>query len=492
MTVREHLAKLRAAMAAFPSLESHTANRQIDPDEIYFPRSHAAVLDPERSLVVGNRGMGKSFWANALVQPETRARIVQSMPESRLGQGSVEIVYGFAEGEGNVGVSREELGLLLDGGSAVETIWRAVTLPKVAELSGRTVPDRLVDRLAWVQSNPADVRDLLRGADQTLAERNSRLVFVFDQLEQLSDDLQRRLQLIQGILRLALAYKSYGRLRLKVFMRPDQKADDRVFAFPDASKISGEAVYLDWRPTDLYGLLYSRLRRAEREAFDAIATEAAISMASAELPSDLPISLIDDERPQHRLFDHIAGQFMGSSKKRGFPYTWLVLHLADARNQVSPRTFLRAITFAAGFTPAPEVTAIDRKGIHEGVNEAAKNRVDDLKEDYPWVPPVLQKLSGLLVPCATHEIVERLRDSSIFDDLRRTVPDAKKPEWLTIEMPSIEATVASLLVNMYTIGVVDIRKTTNKIDIPDIFRLPDDIRRRGGVTPQQRRKARIG
>ena len=75
---------------------------------------------------------------------------------------------------------------------------------------------------------------------------------------------------------------------------------------------------------------------------------------------------------------------------------------------------------------------------------------------------------------------------------RRIVQPAKAPAWLTPKARPIEEPAVALLDNMYTIGVIDIRKTTNKIDIPDIFRLPYDIRRRGGVTPQQRRKARIG
>jgi hypothetical protein len=55
---------------------------------------------------------------------------------------------------------------------------------------------------------------------------------------------------------------------------------------------------------------------------------------------------MEDEEQQHRVFDLIAGDAMGA-RKRGLPYTWLVSHLADARNQVSPRTFLRALKFAA-------------------------------------------------------------------------------------------------------------------------------------------------
>ncbi len=492
MTLLPHLAALRAAMAEFPALDAHTASTLIDPNEIYFPKAHAAVLDPERSLVIGNRGMGKSFWAKALVQPSTRAKIATALPSSRLAGGHVDIVFGFAEGEGNVGISRDELALLLETGAEVEHIWRAVTLPEVARLAGTSIPSAQMARLQWVRENPSAVRDMLRTADEVLTQRQGRLVFVFDQLEQLSNDFERRRDLIQGILRLTLAYKSYKNLRMKIFMRPDQRADDRIFQFPDSSKISGEAVLLDWRSTDLYGLLYARLRAKSQVSFDAVAETADIDMSSTDPWTGLPLALIEDERSQHLLFDRLAGQYMGSNRRRGLTYTWLVLHLADSRNQVSPRTFLRAIKFAADNSPSPTETAIDYKGIHQGVNEAAKNRADDLKEDYPWVPPALKRLNGLLVPCAPNVMLERWSNPSIIDELRIVTPKSKMPEWLAASDRNELNQLEGLLKAMTTVGVIEWRPTTQKIDVPDIFRLPDDIRRRGGVTPQQRRKVRPG
>jgi hypothetical protein len=491
MQLQAHLAALREVMSEFPAVDAHTASARIDPSEIYFPKAHASALDPERSLVIGNRGMGKSYWASALVNPVTRKRIAAALPASRLAAHQVDIVFGFAEGEGNVGVSRDQLGNLLDTGAPAETIWRAVTLPAIADLSGQAVPSDLAVRLQWVKDEPTIIRDILRNADAVLAQRQGRLMFVFDQLEQLSDDFERRRLLIQGILRLTLAYKSYRNLRMKIFMRPDQRADDQLFQFPDSSKISGEAVPLDWRSTDLYGLLYARLRTQSKENFDSVCQHAGVDMSPVDAWTDLPQALIEDERSQRALFDRLAGQYMGSDRRRGLTYTWLVLHLADSRNQVSPRTFLRAIKFAAEHPPAPTETAIDYRGIYRGVNEAAKNRVDDLKEDYPWVPPALKRLKGLLVPCDPGEMLDRWRQN-LFDELRVVTPKSKAPEWLTMSNKDEQAQLDELLQAMATVGVIEVRETTGTVDVPDIFRLPDDIRRRGGVTPQQRRRARLG
>jgi len=212
MHLQEDLAELRETMSGFPAVDAHTASKRIDPAEIYFPKAHARALDPDRSLVIGNRGMGKSYWASALVNPETREKIAAALPASRLAGHQVDIVFGFAEGEGNVGISRDQLANLLDTGAPVETIWRAVTLPAIAALSGQPVPADLAVRLQWARDQPTIIRDILRNGDAELAQRRGRLMFVFDQLEQLSDDFERRRHLIQGILRLALAYKSLTRI----------------------------------------------------------------------------------------------------------------------------------------------------------------------------------------------------------------------------------------------------------------------------------------
>lgn len=484
--LRASLSALRAVMANFPPLESHAPQTPIELDDIYFPRSHSAALDPDRSLVIGNRGMGKSFWASALQDPVARLHISRALPEARLNE-NIEVRFGFAEGEGAVGVSRDELTSLLQIAHSSEQIWRAVTLEEIAKHAGRKISTRLADRLSFVINKPGEVREIIRLADASLSAKKGKLVFIFDQLEQLSDDLHHRADLTRGILQLALAFKSYRALRVKVFMRPDHFADDKLFDFADASKIKGEALQLDWRTTDLYGLLYTRLLRENQRAFNTIVNNAGINSTSG---NRLHASLRESEETQHRLFDIIAGDAMGN-RKRGLPYTWLISHLADARNQVSPRTFVRAIKFAAENEPAPAQTAIDHLGIHEGVRKASENRIDDLKEDYPWIPLALESLRTLLVPCLPEEMIGKWKENGqLIDQLKRNLPPAKQPSWLRDSQARNNNRYQALLEAMADVGVIEIRLSTGKVDVPDIFRLKAGIKRKGGITQQQRRRSR--
>ncbi|MFM7204196.1 MAG: hypothetical protein ACKO6N_25730 [Myxococcota bacterium] len=477
-----NLAALRAVMAAFPPLESHTPQQALSVDEIYFPSSHAAALDPDRSLVIGNRGMGKSYWASALVDPNARKRIADTLRSSRHDLGDFVVEFGFVDGEGAIGISRDELANLVNRGFSTEHIWRAVVLPHIAQRIERKVPETRQACVEWVQREPEQVRELLRTADAKLHETKGKLIFVFDQLEQLADELTQRAELTRGILRLALAFKSYRALRVKIFMRPDHYADDGLFAFPDASKIKGEKVVLDWRNTDLFGLLYTRLLQAEPEAFNNVLERVHLSASDGNLPR----SLMEDEEQQHKVFAVLAGQYLGAMRS-GRPYTWLFTHLADARNQVSPRSFLRALKYAAEARPEPVEQAIDKNGIHEGVRHASRNRVEDLQEDYPWVPPALDALRGLLVPCLPGEMLDQWEHADqLMERLRNKTPEAKRPPWLLSSDLRARSAFEALLKFMGDIGVIEIRQTTGKVDVPDIFRLPAGIKRKGGITQQQR------
>ena len=62
----EDLDRVRAGLAALPDLAHHVSGTPVAPEQIFFPASHATALDPDVALVVGNRGVGKSFWASAL------------------------------------------------------------------------------------------------------------------------------------------------------------------------------------------------------------------------------------------------------------------------------------------------------------------------------------------------------------------------------------------------------------------------------------------
>lgn len=487
---RGELAALRQGLAELPELAFHAAGQEVNPDHIFFPPSHAQALDPDAALVVGNRGVGKSFWASALTQPSARARVAEAYGR-RLKLDGLRVQFGFAdaEGGGNALVTKA----LIDGvpeTTSTALIWRAVIIRHLAQIVGATAPEEFSSLVTWVKENPEAQQKIFRAADEHLVAHSQTALLVFDQLDQLAEDWERINQLTVGLLQMALAMKSYRAIRLKIFMRLDQFGNDSLFQFPDASKIKGAAVSLRWRAMELYALLYFELLRnpTSSEAFKSVCQAFSISISDQPNPVQLPNELLINVDKQKQVFEVIAGEFMGRTKTRGAPYTWIPVHLSDSRGEVSPRTFLKNLQSAAHQNPMPTESAINFKNINDGVREASDHRLTELQEDYPWVSKALEPLRGLEVPAPQADIVGRWRDGATVSDILKDNRGNRAPVDLALSSISgVNAQEDTLLNLLQEIGVVDVRKN-GKIDVPDIFRVRAGIKRRGGVPPHQRKQ----
>src|ERR1700723_80530 len=87
------LTRIREAMAAFEISSRVEPNETIDIERVFFPNTHRGVLDMKRQLVVGNRGMGKSFWTHALMNSAVRERVANAYAFPSLARTNV--VLGF-------------------------------------------------------------------------------------------------------------------------------------------------------------------------------------------------------------------------------------------------------------------------------------------------------------------------------------------------------------------------------------------------------------
>src|SRR4051812_22558393 len=63
-------AAIRHGLGDLPRASRHEPGATVDPEAVYTPATHRGAVDPERPLVVGNRGAGKSFWSHALLNPQ--------------------------------------------------------------------------------------------------------------------------------------------------------------------------------------------------------------------------------------------------------------------------------------------------------------------------------------------------------------------------------------------------------------------------------------
>ena len=464
---------IREAMAGF-EMPRVDPNEKIDLERVFFPRGHRSVLDLKRQLVVGNRGMGKTFWTHALTNPEVRERLATTYSFPALG--STEVIIGF-----NGSVKRnpitptiEEIQAAREAGNAPELIWRAIILRAVRSLRSAEGATNFTDALARLKACPGDYATELTAVDDEKAQEGSSILMVFDALDRLANDWGMIRELTKGLLLTVLGLQSFRSVRAKVFMRVDQFADTELFRFPDSSKIRNDRVDLAWHPYELYGLLLFELLRQR-----AAASRLELLAESLDAHSALPIEGRPSADPhrQELLVNAIAGEYMGKDRKRGRVYTWVPLHLGDAANNCSPRTFLTAWKTAAAHVPPPQKQVVDHLGINEGVRQASKARLTELKEDYPWIDLVLAPLRRQFVPIEKHSLFE-LWDAQRVTD--RILEQASGRRWLAPIGVIIEHSPDALLRTMTSIAVME-ERANGKINVPAIFRVEAEILRKGGV-----------
>jgi hypothetical protein len=481
---------IEALDALPPDVSSHGGAP--DPRFVYLPPAHVKALRPDSMVVIGMRGAGKSFWWSALQEPRVRA-LVSQLTRTEIGE-QTQVRAGFGEKpEITLYPDRDTLAGLLRDGTEPRLIWRTVM---VHSLAPNEHPLHRVgawrDRIAWVRENSEAVAGLLAARDLELDRQATWFLVLFDALDRSATNWEDMHRLIRGLLETALDFRPYRRIRVKCFLRTDQLDESRVADFPDASKVVSARVELSWPRTELYGLLWQHLANASSpeagqaaEVFRANARDRfSVQWEKIRLQGleAWRMSLTQDfEATQRNLFHALAGEQMGNDRRRGFPYTWIPGHLADAANRTSPRSFLAALRAAVTDTEQrypSHNTALHYESIKRGVQKASQIRVSELKEDYPWVDLLMQPLQGLVVPCGFPEVAERWLAQRALQSIQERV--AAKAERLP--PAHLDGGPDGVRQDLEDLGIL-VRMTDGRVNIPDVFRVGYGLGRRGGVKP---------
>jgi len=468
------LTYIREAMATFEISPRVEPNETIDIERVFFPNNHRGVLDMKRQLVVGNRGMGKSFWTHALTNSAVRERVANAYAFPALARTEVVLGFNGSTKLSKVTTSVDEIQKAHQAGNDPVLIWQAVILRAIQGLRSQEAASNLAEALNQLKDRPRAYAEELTLLDEAISQRGSFVLVVFDALDRLSSDWKSIRELTKGLLVTVLGLQSFRSIRAKIFMRVDQFADPELFRFPDGSKIRNDCVNLGWHPYELYGLLFFELLR-QRAAAPALKELARRLDAHSALPIGGKLNAVP--QTQELLITAIAGEFMGASSKRGRVYTWVPLHLSDAANNCSPRTFLTAWKTAAEHPPSPERQAVDHLGLSDGVRRASNTRLTELKEDYPWIDLVLAPLHRGFVPIERSILFDKWKGSRVIEQI---LEQSSGNGWLAPIGVIIDHSPDALLQTMASIGVMEVR-ANGKINVPDIFRVEAGILRKGGV-----------
>ncbi|MBF0422868.1 MAG: hypothetical protein HQL73_07735 [Magnetococcales bacterium] len=462
---------LRAAILEAPLETSHFGEEPL-PGTLYLPLSHLKALRLEANVVIGGRGVGKSFWTAALQTESLRKLLGSSTPELK----DLEVQLGFATREAMDRYPNADVFEVLRDRDPYD-IWRAVVLRWVASRTQRTIPvENWAATVEWLKTRPEEAARLMQ------QPRDWRGLLLFDALDRCSTDWQRMDNIVRGLLRAILWLKSFPGLYGKVFLREDQ-AERTVFNFPDASKLLATKADLIWARHDLHGLLWQRLINGHH----AHSSHMRQSIQAKERDGVWSIrdEMKRDSESQRKAFETLAGPWMGKDRRRGVPYIWSVGHLADGRGQTSPRSFLAAIHQAATDSrdkyPDHEL-ALHYESIKRGIQKASEIRVNEIAEDYPWVTEILIKLKGMNVPCSYDEILSRWEQE--FPNGPQSIS--------TDRLPAQHATRGweGIREDLQRLGLIE-TKTDSRIDMPDLYRVGFGLGRKGGVKPRKEVAGRV-
>lgn len=478
---------IRLAISSIPADVSNDAVGANVPKlaDIFAPETHAAALDPAAPIVVGPRGAGKSFWSGVLGQPETRTAAAKAYPN--LGLDRVRVGFGFTGAVGgSEGVTTEILNSVVRADATPEdakSFWWATILRAAAKAAGDSPPsfkDAVRTSLDWESRN-----EVLDGYEKRFQGENSTLLVVFDALDTMANTWPRRRLLTEALLEVVWAVRAYRRIKVKLFLRPDQ-IDDDALRFVELPKLRTGAVRLGWSPTDLYGLLYARLvlspSQPAKIAFSRLLNALRVRTADQETILARQWSLAQNLEDQSRVMEVLAGPYMGegiNGHKKGKTYDWPIKHLADAFAEVTPRSFLGLMIAASKYGGVPNDRAITSEGIRHGLRAASKTRVDQLHQEFLWIKGVLAPLAGLLLPQDEKEVFKAWRKTKTLDQL---IADAKNSKYLPPFEISSSNTERDLFFALERIGVMFSRKD-GRLDMPDLFRVAAKLLKKGGTTP---------
>lgn len=456
------------------------------PANVFTPPSHIRALRLQTLLVIGARGAGKTFWTMALQQGSIRQLLERDVPDLA----DVRVSAGFANiSNPDAYPGPNTFSQLLAKNHDPMNIWRAVWVRALANQPEISCLDCPCALNSWetdvktVADVPEKVDRFFFEANNILSRIGARTLVLFDALDRVANSWEDINNLTTALLRTTLQLSVFSHIKGKIFLRQDH-FNRLDFTFPDSSKLLATNVTLSWKRTELYGLLWKRFCNTEgnggvlfRKLFEAYLPNGLQEKNGTWSFSQYAELADDNLRP---LFHILTGPFMGKDRRRGIPYVWTVGHLADAHQQTSPRSFLAAISRACEDSRENHKSAsvaIHYDSIKQGVQAASKIRVNEMKEDNPWVGGLLESLRGITVPCSFQDVqhIWEQRYPQGPRELAETPLLYAPPEFSSQQWSDVR----ELLQNL---GFC-LKMSDGRFNMPDLYRVGFGLGRKGGVKP---------
>lgn len=461
---------------------------------------HLRALDPRVVLVVGPRGSGKSALFKAFFSEDRdlAAAIARWMPRARLLQNhSNASEWRPAYPAGTDFPDTQALAHRVLSDEDAKCVWHIMLVRRLADrLEGRQ-RDALRPIL---QPSAVDLADLLGAYDtasptgalddleRRLQQEDSRIYIGYDELDTLGGfDWALMARMVRGLVAFWSDYsRRWQRIRAKIFLRSDLFRRHAGMGTADFAKLAANRAELEWSDAALLAMLVKRIANTS-ERLAAYCRSARIRFEEDDALGLIPE--IKEPRDVHFLLERLSGEFMGAGKKKGFVRNWVLAHLRDGNDRVSPRTLVRLIEQAAGKDAVNRdlrpPRLIHPTALRQALDDVSDNHVTQgISSEWPWLAGVKQRLTrDRLVPWARRDVVD------LFDA-------GWGEPWGTLEGSSIRIRPpveqpADFVDYLMDLGVFR-RRSDDRIDVPDLYLSGLSLRRKGGVKRGPRSTARTG
>lgn len=463
-------------------------------DNFYPIAEHLRAFEPDVVLIVGDRGAGKTQLVRVAQDPDLREAAKRHAPNVRLPKGRTEWLKGYPMIPGPENRALDEFVRRMQSQTAVQEFWFAYLM---RVLQGELSNDEHEQFKNLLKEPEAEVgprwRDLLQlGTAPTVAldkldkrlQEEDRWIFVlYDELDTLYySDWSVMGELIRGLVAFWSHHsRRWLRIRPKIFLRTDfYRHHGSYVAGADIAKLAASRVELTWSDKNLYAMLAKHLVNLNESWFEYCsgARDEKIRYQVDPVLHRIPSFVKkEDAKP---LIERIVGKYMGQTKGKGDPFNWILDHLRDGNQKISPRSlillFEHAAVIEAGTMHATHTHVLSHISLRNALDKVSDAYVTQAFDEFKWLPRVKECLeSADQVPWESRqklEIAFRQHWSDWENEDVEVRPPATRPKELV-----------DLLLEL---GIVR-NRLGEKFDVPDLYLKGLGLKRKGGVAKRVRR-----
>lgn len=327
-------------------------------------------LNPQKALILGAKGSGKSALFQMFAKYESRARELAHLEENE-----VLIVTGTGFNDMKELQTDDFNKLLKQEEANFDSIWELYIATKVAIKLGKAgyyIGENLMEfykqagliedfrilsilRQLWgmvigtpIQGIDIDIKgvkvrvggkysidtqDMLTEINDTLEFENMDCWILFDKIDELfSDDYEKRKLCIESLFRTYLKFiNRFPRIKFKIFLRNDIWS---TLEFVNKSHISDKCVELSWNEHNLLEMLLKRILNNDK-IVEYVVNETGLDMEELLLPVNL-----------ETVFYTIFAKQVYKGKREATVISWLLARITDGLGGTYPREFINFANYS--------------------------------------------------------------------------------------------------------------------------------------------------